>query len=381
MAHGSQLHPAFASSQPCAHEQPNTCLTTDFHAKAVSHAGIGVVLLDSHGIMRHWNAAAGRLLGFPAEEFLGKPMESLCPHEFQPLVSRAVHRCLQQHSVNHVDVALVPPGGLRLVHLGLTISCVKNDADECIGAAIWIRDISSSKEIESHLSRAAHMASLGTLAAGLAHHFNNIVCSMSTMVDLAITTEDPAVVHRALQMSAEAANRISFITQTLSAFSTPGNPDEDLSDLTEVVLHFADTVEPTLARRDIHLQLDLHSKRMAAVPRHLFTQVLQHLLTNAQDAIALRAAPHATISIRSRSQGDQVMLQFCDTGVGILPEHLPHVFDPFFTTKGVVSGGSGSHPGLGLTLVHGVVMDLGGHVWADNGSGRGATINMLLPAT
>lgn len=350
-----------------------------FFRHAILHAGIGVILLNEQGIIQTVNATAHRLLGLRGDESLGKSLETLCAHEYQPLVSRALHRTLQQHSVNHVDIAFVPPGGLGLVHLGLTISIIKNDLDVCIGAAVWVRDISSNKEIESHLNRSAHMASLGTLAAGLAHHFNNIVCSMSTMVDMALTTEDSGDIRRALTMSAEAAGRISYITQSLVGFSACEQESADLSDITEVVLQFADTVEPTLTRKSIYLQLDLSAQRMIAVPRRLFTQVLHHLLSNAEDAIALRKAPEPVITIRTRSQNNEVMLQFCDTGIGIAPEHLPRVFDPFFTTKGVVCGGSGPHPGLGLTLVHSAVMDLGGHVWADNGSGRGATINMLLP--
>jgi signal transduction histidine kinase len=73
------------------------------------------------------------------------------------------------------------------------------------------------------------------------------------------------------------------------------------------------------------------------------------------------------------------MLQFSDNGRGMCSDNLPQIFDPFFTTKGVQGGGCQSNPGLGLTLVHGVVIDMGGHIWADSVDGQGATVNMLIP--
>jgi len=229
------------------------------------------------------------------------------------------------------------------------------------------------------------MAIVGTLAAGVAHHFNNIACGMGTMVEYALATEDPGSMIRALRMSTEACTRIRYITQSLLDVSGGGVDSEpDLSDLTEEILGFADAVEPTLNQKGIALELDLKALRMTAVPRIRFGQVLQHLLRNSEDAIAERSAKmigaERRITIRTASQADQIMVQFADTGCGIEPDDLPHLFDPFFTKKGVQGGGDGTNnPGLGLTLVHTVIMGMGGKVWADSQLGMGATIHLLVP--
>jgi signal transduction histidine kinase len=251
----------------------------------------------------------------------------------------------------------------------------------------WMRDISNRKELEHHLTRTRQMASVGSLAAGVAHHFNNIACGMGTMVEFALATEDPGAMLKALRMAAEACTRISYITQGLLACSgeaggeAPSEPD--LSDLTEEVLRFADAVEPTLNQKGIALELDLQARRIAAVPRVRFGQALQHLLRNAEDAIEERSSQvlgaQRRIALRTLSQGDQIMLQFSDTGCGIEADDLPHIFDPFFTKKGVQGGGSRNNPGLGLTLVHSVVMEMGGHVWADSVPGQGTTLHVLIP--
>jgi signal transduction histidine kinase len=323
---------------------------------------------------------------------LGRPLETLIPAEYRPIASIAFQRTIQQRSVNVYEMSVIPQGGRNPVHVGVTLSCVTDTAPGAGGGGLkgvmaWMRDISNRKELEDHLTRTRHMASLGTLAAGVAHHFNNIACGMGTMVEFALATEDPGAMLKALRMAAEACTRISYITQGLLACSGESNgcdpTDPDLSDLTEEVLRFADAIEPTINQKGIALELDLQAKRIAAVPRIRFGQALQHLLRNAEDAIAERSSTtlgaERRIALRTQSQGDQIMLQFSDTGNGIETDDLPHIFDPFFTKKGVQGGGNRNNPGLGLTLVHSVVMEMGGHVWADSVPGQGTTIHILIP--
>jgi two-component system, cell cycle sensor histidine kinase and response regulator CckA len=373
-----------ASSHPA-----NTPITPDFYQAAVLNAGIPVVSLDASGAILAWNSAAVRMFGRGEAEVLGLSLETLIPPESRPLAAQAFQRTIQQRSVNVFEMSLVPPGGKHPVHVGVTLSCVidSSGGGELKGVMAWMRDISSRKELEYHLTRTRHMASVGTLAAGVAHHFNNIACGMGTMVEFALATEDPSAMLKALRMSAEACSRISYITQSLLACSGESGADvavaPDLSDLTEEILRFADAVEPTLQEKGIQLQLDLQARRITAVPRHRFGQALHHLLRNAEDAIAQRApsipSAQKKITIRTQSQGDQIMLQFADTGIGIDADDLPHIFDPFFTKKGVQGGGNNNNPGLGLTLVHSVVMDLGGHIWADSSPNVGTSLHILVP--
>jgi PAS domain S-box-containing protein len=361
-----------------------------------------VVCLDVTGRILAWNATAVRMFGRSEPEVLGRPLETLIPSEYRPIASHAFQRTIQQRSVNVYEMSVIPQGGRNPVHVGVTLSCVTDvgtngtggGTGSLKGVVAWMRDITNRKELEDHLTRTRHMASLGTLAAGVAHHFNNIACGMGTMVEFALATEDPGAMLKALRMAAEACTRISYITQSLLACSGEAGgaggttgcetcKDADLSDLTEEVLRFADAIEPTINQKGITLELDLQAKRVAAVPRVRFGQALQHLLRNAEDAIAERSAgllgAERRITIRTMSQGDQMMLQFADTGVGIESEDLPHIFDPFFTKKGVQGGGNRNNPGLGLTLVHSVVMEMGGHVWADSVPGQGTTIHVLIP--
>ncbi len=377
---------------------PLSTVPAEFFQDAVIHAGIPVVALDPLGRIVAWNAAAVFLFGRNESDALGRPLETMIPAEFRSAATMAFQRTVQQRSVNAYEMSVVPDGGRSPVHVGVTLSCVADTAGGEAGATAgggggggtlrgvmaWMRNITNRKELEDHLTRTSHMASVGTLAAGVAHHFNNIACGMGTMVDFALATEDRGAMLKALRMAAEACTRISYITQGLLACSCdPCEGERDLSDLTEEILRFADAVEPTLNQKGISLDLDLQARRIAAVPRLRFGQALQHLLRNAQDAITERSSmmigAEQRITIRTVSQGDQIMLQFADTGCGMEAEDLPRVFDPFFTKKGVQGGGNRNNPGLGLTLVRTVIMEMGGNIWADSTPGQGATLNMVIP--
>ena len=243
------------------------------------------------------------------------------------------------------------------------------------------------RETENANYHTRQAAGLATLAGGIAHHFNNIVCGMSTMIEMALETEDPTTMKRALRMSADAAGRIGYITQTLLACSCQQGGAPDLADLTEKILNFSDFAQSRLAARGVELVLDLRAQRVAAVPRVRFAQVLEHLLRNTEEAFEdldcwdkYRASPRVKrLMVSTQSREEQILVQFTDNAVGISPEHLPQIFDPFFTTKGVQGGGNRHNPGLGLTLALGMVSELGGFIWADSAPGEYTTISMLLP--
>ena len=117
------------------------------------------------------------------------------------MVAGAFARTIQQRSVNAYEMTLMPEGGKHAIHVGATLSCVIDDSGAIKGVTAWMRDISNRKELEEHLTRTRHMASVGTLAAGVAHHFNNIACGMGTMVEFALATEEPIAMLKALKMS------------------------------------------------------------------------------------------------------------------------------------------------------------------------------------
>jgi two-component system NtrC family sensor kinase len=182
---------------------------------------------------------------------------------------------------------------------------------------------------------------------------------------------------RALQMTAEAAARASRITQSLLSFTKHESLQPDLADLTEVVLTFSHLVERPLEEKQIKLDLDVRPVPVIPVEANTMHQVLGHLLTNAEEAmpdggmLTLRLAPN--------EQAGMVELSFADTGVGIASENLSQVFEPFFTTKGLLAGGDQGNPGLGLSIVHGKVLEMGGTIEVTSTPEKGTCFRIDFP--
>ncbi len=321
-----------------------------------------------------WNAAASQMLGPDPDEMLGRPLESVVPENRRKLFHRLLQRTSRRGEDTQFEIRLPAGNGTRDLLVAMSpIPGPNHDAPR--GVAAWIVDETRQRRTDERLAQAEKMASLGTLAGGVAHHFNNILGGVATFVDYALTSGDNAAMRRALQMTAEAAARASKITQSLLSFAEQDTHRTDLADLTEVLLTFAHLVERPLSERRIGLNLDIKPVPITAVEANRMHQVLGNLLTNAEEAMP----EGGQITLSLAQEDDAVVLRFSDTGEGINPENLPMVFEPFFTTKGLLAGGEKGNPGLGLSVAHGIVVEMGGSIRAESEGESGATFVISFP--
>ena len=345
-----------------------------FYRRLCAHAPVALLSTDLSFRVVTCNAAAGRLLGTPPEDVLGRPLADAVPADRRRLLGRLLRRTAEHGTPSDFHVRLPGAGGKGRDLLAV-LAPVPGPDGQIQGVAAWILDETSRKRLRERLAQAEKMASLGTLAGGVAHHFNNILGGVATFVDFALTSGDATAMRRALQMTAEAAARASRITQSLLTFAERDRLSRDLADLTEVVLTFVHLIERPLEEREIRLHLDLKPVPVLAVEAGVMHQVLGHLLTNAEEAM-----PNGgTIALTLERAEDGVRLTFADTGCGIKPEHQPLVFEPFFTTKGLLAGGDQANPGLGLSVVHGLVLEMGGKISVESEPERGARFILSFP--
>jgi len=214
------------------------------------------------------------------------------------------------------------------------------------------------------------------MAGGIAHHFNNILGGVSTFVDYAILSGDEVVMRRGLQMTVDAIARATKLTSALLSFADQDDQKQDLGDLTEALLTFAHTAQASLSERGIELNVDIQPMPVIAVNISRLYQLLHRLLANAQESIAEKG----TISLAGRCEGGEIVLTMSDTGCGMDADALPRAFEPFFTTKGVLGGGHDDmHIGLGLSVAHGIVADLGGRMEISSTPNRGTSVEIHLP--
>ena len=346
----------------------------EFYRLLCEHASVAMVATDGEFRVVTCNPAAGRLVGLSPESLVGRPLSDVVPSDRRKLFERLLRRTRDRGEASEFHVRLPNVAGQQR-DLMVALSPIPRAGGAVQGVAAWIVDETQHKRLSERLAQAEKMAALGTLAGGVAHHFNNILGGVATFVDFALTSGDAAAMRRALQMTAEAAARASRITQSLLTFAERDSRRSDLADLTEVVLTFVHLVEHPLEEKGIKLRLDLQPVPIIAVEANRMHQVLGNLLTNAEEAM-----PNGgTVTIAVDQTETDVRLTFGDAGCGIKPEHQPLVFEPFFTTKGLLAGGDKANPGLGLSVVHGLVLEMGGRIEVDSTLGEGTRFVLSFP--
>ncbi|MDO9263674.1 MAG: PAS domain-containing protein, partial [Desulfosalsimonadaceae bacterium] len=250
----------------------------------------------------------------------------------------------------------------------------------------FIADITERKALEGQLRQAQKMESVGRLAGGVAHDFNNMLGVILGFVELALDRIDAAhPVHNDLLEIREAAKRSAGLTRQLLAFASLQPAAPKLLDLNEIIEGMLQ-----MLRRLIGEDMNLIWMRGVGLgpvkmdPSQI-DQILVNLCVNARDAIS--GPGNVTIETRAAAfdksfcaehpdfiPGDYVHLSVSDDGCGMDKETLANIFEPFFTTKGLIDG-----PGLGLSTIYGIVRQNNGFIDVHSEPGVGTTFNIYLP--
>ncbi len=263
---------------------------------------------------------------------------------------------------------------------------VLNDHGDVDGAIVVMLDISDRTVLEGQLRQAQKMESIGRLAGGVAHDFNNMLSVILGYAELALDTLDPQQpLFVSLQNIRKAARRSADLTQQLLAFARKQTVAPKVLDLNTTVAGMLKMLQPLIGE-DIDLAW-LPDKALVPVnidPSQI-DQILVNLCVNARDAIkgqgkitietgtvvfdADYCAKHANFV-----EGDYVLLAVSDNGCGMDQETISHLFEPFFTTKK-----TGKGTGLGLATVYGIVRQNHGFINVYSEPGQGTTLKIYLP--
>jgi signal transduction histidine kinase len=233
-------------------------------------------------------------------------------------------------------------------------------------------------ETREQLAGSEHMASVGRLAAGVAHEIGNPIAAIMGMHDLldddGIAPEERADFLRRMRKETE---RIHVVVRDLLDYARPERHGGDVaSSVSEVVADALGLVKPQKGFRGIDVRVDAAGGLRVALSPQRLTQVLLNLLLNAASALEGKpsGAPR-TIAIRAREEGGaRVRIEVEDDGAGVAPELREKIFDPFVTTKDVGAG-----TGLGLAVCRGIVEGAGGKIFVDAAYERGARFVVELP--
>lgn len=318
------------------------------------------------------NPAGANLLGLPGHE---APEEAHFsdfleqPHAWSELRD-TLHR---QGYIADTEVRLKRHNG---THLSALLSGAAERSGEGAIDTIHflIKDISQRKAMEQQLLQADKLASIGQLAAGIAHEINNPLAMILGYTQLLLRAETEETQRYAdLKIVEKHARNCKTIVEDLLSFSrsTPtrqevGHPHKAIEGVLSVVQHH-------FALDDIRIEKQLDGR----IPEMILDlekikQVFMNLIMNAKQAIGKKG----TIRLQSTydTHAQQVLIRVRDTGCGIEPQNLSRIFDPFFTTKP-----TGEGTGLGLSVSYGIVQNHGGQILVESEVGVGTTFTVVLP--
>jgi PAS domain S-box-containing protein len=340
----------------------------------------GIITLDEAGVIVSANPAAGHLFGYPPNQLIGMDGSVLAPwairEEHDRHLEMSQERGEGSTTGSYREVSGLRRDGSRFFH-EVSVSVVELGNRRLFTATV--RDLAERKRVQKALleserrARAAEdLASIGTLAAGLAHEVGtpmNVILGYAQMIHS--SAPDDASRERA-RIIREQVQRISQIIRTLLNFARPEARRRGSVDLVEVVEESLSLLQERFRTSGIEVE-----RRFEPVPEiwadgEKLEQMLINLGINAADAMP----EGGTLTIHLAPYGsNEVQVRVADTGTGIPPGSLRRVFEPFYTTK---ERGEGS--GLGLAVVKGIVMDHGGSIEVSSEVGKGTEFCAVLPA-
>jgi signal transduction histidine kinase len=231
-------------------------------------------------------------------------------------------------------------------------------------------------QLEEQLQISEKMASIGLLAAGVAHEVNTPLTGISSFTQMLLEGADPEDPRtRLLEKIERQTFRAAKIVNGLLTLSRPAaaaSGDRGVIDLNIVVADVLGLLEHQLEMHRIKVRRECCEMPAAVLGmEHKLQQVFLNLFLNAKDAMP----KGGWLSVSTRIEGGRVVAEVADTGSGIPSEYLARIYDPFFTTKAIGQG-----TGLGLSITYGIVREHGGSIDCDSAEGHGTRFTLTLPA-
>jgi len=351
----------------------------------VDHA---VFLLDRSGRVASWNSTAQQIIGYTADEIIGKHFGVFYrPDERRSGEPNRVLELAVKNGKHAVEGWRIKKNGALFFVTG-TIRAIHDDAGNLIGLANVLRDATERRhaqeklvEAREQLAMSQKMEAIGKLTGGIAHDFNNLLMIIGGNAQTFERLLDPKL-PRAIEAIQTAAKRGESLTRQLLTFSRRQHLTPTVVDLDASIKNIRPMIESSLRGNIVYNEAIDPDVRPVKVDLAELELAIVNIAVNARDAmpnggtftLTVGNVPADDRSGDSEENGDLVAIQFSDTGVGIPPNLLSKIFDPFFTTKEVGKG-----TGLGLSQVYGFVHQAGGTINAESKVGQGTTITVYLP--
>ncbi len=332
--------------------------------------GSGIVTMNMAGEITSWNNAAETITGYPIDEIRAR-WDSVFGESIKGLLRRT--DALRSGPMRF-EGRITRKNGLELV-LGFTATLLRDDRKNVRGVIVTFQDITRVIKMEEQMRRQERLASIGSLAAGIAHEIRNPLASLSGSIQMlreeASLTGDNK---RLMDIILREADRLNTIITEFLDYARPKSMQGEAASVSHIIRETITLFRNSRdARDDIHLSMDVPGDLLVPGDSQRLRQVFWNLLINASQAMASGGDIRITAAAENIDGERTVAVRVSDTGSGIPADLHDKVFDPFFTTK---TDGTG----LGLAIVYRIVEDHKGTIEVTSQEGRGSTFTVRLPA-
>ena len=355
-----------------------------FLAAIIQNLPEAVCAIDLQGNLVAWNSSAENLLGYTADEIMGKPITTVIPEE---IAQQELTHCLTLLNANgsfsgYESVRLAKDG--RRIPVELSAVAIKDRAQTIKHYASIIVDLTDRKKAEEERLKGHMLESIGILAGGIAHDFNNLLNVIVGNIAVAkLSVQPDGKAYSRLDDAENVCGIAGELSTRLITFATGGEPLKKSASLSELIkstvalLMKDSTIKTVLTMPD-----DLYR---VAIDEGQMKQVIINLIINAKEAMP----QGGTLTVRGENlhiteqdnipmrEGDYLKISVQDTGAGIPAENMAKIFDPYYSTKDTYSQ---KGLGLGLAVCYSIIKRHDGLITVDSQPGEGTKFNIYLSA-
>ena len=343
----------------------------EFSENILESLNDGLAVINRDDRIVRWNRRLEELYGVRHEDAVGRRLDEVFSAGFFEVLRSARHDSSEGEAFYRVPLITRQAPARRLL-VNVATTPLRESDGRIAGTILIIEDISSRVQLEEQLQISEKMASIGLLAAGVAHEVNTPLTGISSFTQMLLhnaAPDDPKT--KVLEKIERQTFRAAKIVNGLLNLARPAQTDTGAVEVNAVINDVLSLLEHQFRTGRIQVR-----KELAAVApivqgiEYKLQQVFLNLFLNARDAMPRGG----WLTIATRIVGDDAVVEISDTGSGIPADQMSRIYDPFYTTKELGKG-----TGLGLSITYGIVQEHGGSITCDSIVGQGTRFALTLP--
>ena len=338
-----------------------------FSDNVVEHVPIGLMALDHLGKIAAFNKSAESILQLAAPEAIGQEAQKLLPAE----LLEEINHSQNQDGVIEKEIECTTSDG-KIVPLEIGASSLKDENDVFLGNVLLFKDLTEVRTLRREVARSQRLASVGRLAAGVAHEIRNPLSSIKGFATyFKERYPDRPDDQQTADIMIQEVDRLNRVVGQLLEFARPVPVKPKPVSLQALLNDSIKLIRDRAAEKNISIQTQ-NNTRMdeVRIDPDRINQVLLNLYLNAIDA--MESGGELKVEISVDEQHRKIVIQVSDTGRGISRENLSKIFEPYFTTKSTGTG-------LGLAIAHNIIDAMGGKITVESDRQVGTTFTVALP--